>query len=108
MATTSRIPLALVVVGLLASNCADAYIGMNWGRQSAQRLVPSQVVDLILQNGIRNVRIYSTQVDIMQAFQGSGVNLTITFYNTTVPHNITSARGWIRWKYNVLNFSDIT
>ncbi|XP_057784369.1 glucan endo-1,3-beta-glucosidase 8-like [Salvia miltiorrhiza] len=101
------IPVALAVVALFAGYCTEAYIGINWGRQSAQRLVPSQVVDLILQNGIRNARIYSTQVDIMNAFESSGVNLTITIYNTTLPHNISQARSWVQWKYDSLNVSQI-
>lgn len=101
------IPIAFFVVALYSSYCGEAFIGMNWGRQSAQRLVPSQVADLMLQNGIRNVRIYTTQIDIMTAFQGTGINLTITFFNNTMPAEQRYATEWFRWKQSYLRASDV-
>ena len=73
---------------------------MNWGRTSAQRLLPSQVVDLLLQNGIKHARIFTTEVDILGAFAGSGINLTMSVSDPTFfSANIDVARNWIKWKY---------
>lgn len=101
------IPIAFFLVALCSIYSGEAFIGMTWGRQSAQRLVPSQVVDLMLQNGIRNVRIYTTQIDILSAFQGTGVNLTATFFNRTIPRDQRSASEWIKWKHPYLRDSNV-
>ncbi|KAL1549911.1 glucan endo-1,3-beta-D-glucosidase [Salvia divinorum] len=98
--------VALVVVAALLC-CTEGFIGMNWGRMSAQRLLPSQVVDLMLQNGIRNVRISTTQSDILRAFQGSGINLSITLFNGNQPHNMSTARAWLQSKYHLLRVNNI-
>ncbi|KAG6427111.1 hypothetical protein SASPL_111351 [Salvia splendens] len=49
--------VGIVVVATLFC-CTKGFVGMNWGRMSARRLLPSQVVDLMLQNRIRNVPDY--------------------------------------------------
>ncbi|XP_042056152.1 glucan endo-1,3-beta-glucosidase 8-like [Salvia splendens] len=48
--------LGLVVVVALFYG-AEGFVGIIWRRMSVQRLLPSQVVDLMLQNGIKNMRI---------------------------------------------------
>ena len=95
----------VVVVALFC--CTEGFIGMNWGRMSAQRLLPSQVVDLMLQNGIRNVRIPTAQSDILKAFQGSEINLTISLSNGQQPHNMSAARAWIQSKYDLFKVNNI-
>ncbi|KAG6427112.1 hypothetical protein SASPL_111352 [Salvia splendens] len=62
---------------------------------SVQRLLPSQVVDLMLQNGIKNMRIPTTQSDILKAFQDSGINLTLTLFNGNQPRDMSTARAWV-------------
>lgn len=87
---------AVVVVVLFPSLSyhTEALIGVNWGRQSAQRLLPSQVVDLMLQNGIGNARIYTSQPDILSAFAGTGINLTVS---TNYPplRTLQDANAWV-------------
>ncbi|KAG6411496.1 hypothetical protein SASPL_129579 [Salvia splendens] len=70
--------MKMVMVMVMFLYGAEASIGINWGRESAQRLVPSQVVDMLLQNGIGRARLFSSQTDIVAPFEGSGINLTIT------------------------------
>ncbi|XP_057784541.1 glucan endo-1,3-beta-glucosidase 8-like [Salvia miltiorrhiza] len=97
MASTMTIVCALMVVGQLAGYGAGAFIGMTWGRQSAQRLLPSQVVDLLLQNGVTHLRIFSTQEDILRAFAGSNIDLTITIFDPLLP-DFNDARSWFQLK----------
>lgn len=87
--------LWVVVVFWMSSGGAEGAIGMNWGRQSAQRLLPSQVVDLLLQNGIRNARVYTAQKDILAAFAGSGINLTVSNYDLTRINTMEKARAYV-------------
>ncbi|CAI9758282.1 unnamed protein product [Fraxinus pennsylvanica] len=37
---------------LFSATIVEGMIGLNWGRMTSQRLIPSTVVDLFLQNGI--------------------------------------------------------
>ncbi|XP_057784342.1 glucan endo-1,3-beta-glucosidase 8-like [Salvia miltiorrhiza] len=98
MASKIMMPIAcaMAMVVLFAGYGAEASIGINWGRESAQRLVPSQVVDLLLQNGIRRARIYTSQRDILAAFAGSGINLTISLMKPTLIKCKEAARVWVQ------------
>lgn len=89
-----KIALVMVMVMLLCG--AEASIGINWGRESAQRLVPSQVVDLLLQNGIGRARIYTSQRDILSAFAGSGINLTLAMIKVSLVKTKELATAWVR------------
>ncbi|KAK6124730.1 hypothetical protein DH2020_041525 [Rehmannia glutinosa] len=88
--------ILLIKSGAKTNNAANGVIGMNWGRQSAQRLVPSMVVDLLLQNGVNDARIYTSQDDILQAFVGSGINLTIGIFNTYAISTKEQAKAWVQ------------
>ncbi|XP_057784273.1 glucan endo-1,3-beta-glucosidase 8-like [Salvia miltiorrhiza] len=98
MASKMMMPIAcaIAIVILFAGLGAEASIGINWGRESAQRLVPSQVVDLLLQNGIRRARIYTSQRDILAAFAGSGINLTISIMKPTLIKSKEDGRIWVQ------------
>ncbi|KAL6530506.1 hypothetical protein OROMI_028395 [Orobanche minor] len=93
-----NIPVAYIVVTclLMTGKTANGVIGMNWGRQSVQRLVPSVVVDLLLQNGIRHARIYSTQTDLLEAFSGSGIHLSVGIFNVFLIKNDSQADDWVQ------------
>lgn len=97
MASTITILCALMVASQFAGYSTGALIGMTWGRQNAQRLLPSQVVDLLLQNGITHLRIFSTQEDILRAFAGSNIDVTITIFDSTLP-DFKDARSWFQLK----------
>ncbi|KAL3632522.1 hypothetical protein CASFOL_025506 [Castilleja foliolosa] len=90
--------VAIIICLLTTSKVVDGAIGITWGRQSVQRLVPSLVVDLILQNGVRNARIYSSQTDILEAFSGSGINLNIGLFNVAVILDNNTAFDWVQEK----------
>ncbi|KAL8489444.1 hypothetical protein ACS0TY_024889 [Phlomoides rotata] len=97
---TTMIHVAWIVVVLLAMpNPTQGIIGMNWGRVSAQRLLPTQVVDLLLQNGIKHARIYTSEVDMLQAFSGSEIHLTMSITDPTYfAASLPAAKGWVGWK----------
>ncbi|XP_051138586.1 glucan endo-1,3-beta-glucosidase 8-like [Andrographis paniculata] len=82
-------------------------IGMNWGRVSAQRLIPSMVVDLLLQNNISAARVYTSQEDILKAFAGSGIQLCVGIFQTSVVSSIDTARQWVRTRSPYLNVSNV-
>ncbi|KAL2540211.1 O-Glycosyl hydrolase family 17 protein [Abeliophyllum distichum] len=51
---------------------------------TSQRLIPSTVVDLFLQNRVTNVKVSSYSINVMQAFSGSGIGLTISIPNESL------------------------
>lgn len=91
----------------VASHVADATIGVNWGRSTAQRLLPSMVVDLLLQNKVPEARIYSSQEDILKAFVGSGINLTVTIFNIQNVATEELARKWVQEKLPYFDSANI-
>ncbi|XP_022843010.1 glucan endo-1,3-beta-glucosidase 8-like [Olea europaea var. sylvestris] len=99
----SIITLAYCIM-LFSGNVVEGTIGLNWGRMANQRLIPSMVVDLFLQNGIPEVKVFSASENVMKAFSGSGIGLTIAIPNESL-HEINStdgARDWVRTK--ITNF----
>ena len=103
------IPLAifLLVSYLLAINVANATIGINWGRQNAQRLLPSNVVDLVLQNEIRQARLFTSEEDMLRAFGGSGVDITVTISTSDTVNNDGKASWWVQMRQPYFNPSNI-
>nr|XP_009781694.1 PREDICTED: glucan endo-1,3-beta-glucosidase 8-like isoform X3 [Nicotiana sylvestris]XP_016492388.1 PREDICTED: glucan endo-1,3-beta-glucosidase 8-like isoform X3 [Nicotiana tabacum] len=51
----------------------DAFVGINWGRMAKQRFVPSMVVDLLLQNGITELRIFQPSLNVLDAFADTNI-----------------------------------
>ncbi|KAL8493887.1 hypothetical protein ACS0TY_024885 [Phlomoides rotata] len=93
------IPLAIFLASyLLQINVIDAVIGINWGRENAQRLLPSNVVDLMLQNGIRAARIFTTEDELLEAFAGSQINLTINIPSYNTIKSLQEAIIWVQTK----------
>ncbi|XP_073153475.1 glucan endo-1,3-beta-glucosidase 8-like [Henckelia pumila] len=86
---------------------ADAFIGINWGRLSSQKLVPSMVVDLLLQNGIQDVRIFQQAENVLEAFYGSGISATLGLANTLLQDYVNETRlnGWIKDK--IIKYQDV-
>ncbi|KAL0453161.1 UNVERIFIED_CONTAM: Glucan endo-1,3-beta-glucosidase 8 [Sesamum latifolium] len=92
-----NLSLACIILVLYSTiPVADSAIGINWGRESAQKLVPSMVVDLILQNGLKHARVYSTQKDILGAFLGSGIDLSITIFDFPRVRTPDTAKKWVQ------------
>ncbi|KAH6779655.1 hypothetical protein C2S52_010892 [Perilla frutescens var. hirtella] len=96
----SKTILALIYLALIlvAEKRVDATIGVNWGRESAQRLIPSAVVDLLLQNGVKEARVYTSRDDLLQAFAGSGIGLTLTVNELFVLDSYDKCKAWVRNK----------
>nr|XP_027076849.1 glucan endo-1,3-beta-glucosidase 8-like [Coffea arabica] len=59
----------------------EGYLGMNWGRLATQRMIPSMVVDLLMQNKINYVKLYSASDNVLEAFSETDVGLEVTMPN---------------------------
>jgi hypothetical protein len=74
---------------------ADAKIGVNWGRQSSTKLTPSMVVDLLMQNRVPAVKLYNSEDDVLVAFKGSGIEVTIALSSFSQISDIDKASKFV-------------
>ncbi|EPS59079.1 hypothetical protein M569_15734 [Genlisea aurea] len=81
--------LASFIVMMMATGAAGGEIGVNWGRKTSHKFLTSMVADILLQNGIRHLKIFSQDVKGMEAFSGTGISLTVTLPTTA---NIVALR----------------
>lgn len=72
---------AIMAITMTCLGSAEGWIGINWGRQTSQRLIPSMVVDLLLQNGIKNLKLFTPSDNVLQAFAGSDITIHLTLPN---------------------------
>ncbi|KAL2246538.1 glucan endo-1,3-beta-glucosidase 8-like [Sesamum indicum] len=75
-------------------------IGVNWGRQTSHRLIPSMVVDLLLQNNIRHLKLFSASGNVLMALSGADIAITVTMPNENLQHlfNRGLASYWLQEK----------
>ena len=69
----------------------EGYLGMNWGRLATQRMIPSMVVDLLMQNKINYVKLYSASDNVLEAFSATDIGLEITMPNQSTQKMKTQA-----------------
>ncbi|CAA0812792.1 O-Glycosyl hydrolases family 17 protein [Striga hermonthica] len=101
---------ALFIAAMSCTNVlvTEGVIGVNWGRKNAQRLIPSVVVDLLLQNRVPAARIYTTETDILEAFVGSGINLAINIFDASKVATYEDARSTVDRRSAWFDPSNIT
>ncbi|XP_019163522.1 PREDICTED: glucan endo-1,3-beta-glucosidase 8-like [Ipomoea nil] len=69
----------LIVLMLLRGGTGvESFVGVNWGRHSTHTLVASSVVDLLLQNGISDVRMFAPRPNALVALEHSSIGVTVT------------------------------
>ncbi|KAL0391536.1 UNVERIFIED_CONTAM: Glucan endo-1,3-beta-glucosidase 6 [Sesamum latifolium] len=75
-------------------------IGVNWGRQNVHRLIPSMVVDLLLQNNIRHLKLFSASDNVLKALSGGDIAITVTMPNENLRHVFSHdlAAYWLQEK----------
>lgn len=81
---------------LFCARTIDSAIGMNWGRQSVTTLIPSMVVDLLLQNGINDVKLFNSDPSVIAAFTGTGIAVSLTIANDKALVDEKAVRSWAR------------
>lgn len=79
VALTVVIAITMSDIGSLRT--VEGWIGINWGRQTSHRLIPSMVVDLLLQNGVKNLKLFSPSDNVLKAFANSDITIHITLPN---------------------------
>ncbi|KAM3338649.1 hypothetical protein P3S68_030735 [Capsicum galapagoense] len=71
----------IFMIFFMMTTCVNSFMGITWGRQQSQQLVPSMVIDMLLQNKIPALRFMSTASDIIENFSATNISITICLSN---------------------------
>ncbi|PHU16940.1 hypothetical protein BC332_12635 [Capsicum chinense] len=66
---------------LVMARQVNSFVGITWGRAQSQQLVPSMVVDLLLQNNISDLRLMTSGYDIIEIFAATNITISVTLGN---------------------------
>ncbi|XP_059639612.1 glucan endo-1,3-beta-glucosidase 8-like [Cornus florida] len=86
--------LVLLVVANLTNG-----IGVNWGAQTTNYIVPSAVVSMLLENGIDKVKLSDANPAVVASLAGTGIEVMVSLQNAELPKfngKAENAREWVR------------
>lgn len=69
---------------LVMARQVNSFVGITWGRAQSQQLVPSMVVDLLLQHNISDLRLMTSGYDIIEIFAATNITISVTLGNQYV------------------------
>ncbi|GAB2268345.1 hypothetical protein Dimus_003310 [Dionaea muscipula] len=72
----------LLAYVLFPDHCEGSTIGVCYGRNADDLPTPNKVAKLIQQHGIKYVRIYDANIEVLKAFANTGVELMIGVTNS--------------------------
>ncbi|XP_009802005.1 glucan endo-1,3-beta-glucosidase 8-like [Nicotiana sylvestris] len=78
-----RLNIGMCFMVLFMATRVNSFVGITWGRQQSQQLVPSMVVDLLLQNKIPALRLMTSANDIIEIFSATNISISITLGHQT-------------------------
>ncbi|KAL7230414.1 hypothetical protein ACSBR2_008824 [Camellia fascicularis] len=90
--------LFLATANADSSNFAKG-IGVNWGSQVSQNLLPSVVVQLLKDNGIGKVKLFDSDDWTVKAFAGSGIEVMLGIPNNELKRlsdSYDDAQDWVK------------
>ncbi|KAF8731805.1 hypothetical protein HU200_015743 [Digitaria exilis] len=89
---------ALSVMLLLIAPSATAAIGVNYGTKGDNLPPPSKVASFLANHTlIDRVKLFDTNADMVRAFAGTGISLTVTVANGDIPSLATNSAAAAAW-----------
>ncbi|XP_044471035.1 glucan endo-1,3-beta-glucosidase 13-like [Mangifera indica] len=82
MAGGFRLSFAISLLLLLLGFCRGSTIGVCYGRNADDLPTPDKVAQLVQQHNIKYLRIYDSNIQVLKAFEGTGVELMIGVPNS--------------------------
>ncbi|CAK9140486.1 unnamed protein product [Ilex paraguariensis] len=98
MARTLVLILAFCMLFFSAQADLSQRLGLNWGRHTTQKLLPSMVIDLLLENGIKKVKLFSLNDAVLTAFAYTDIEVIVSIPSILLDEVNTTddARGWVK------------
>ncbi|XP_020092807.1 glucan endo-1,3-beta-glucosidase 8-like [Ananas comosus] len=99
-----RLLVCLFAIGL--SRPTAEGLGMNWGTMATHPLPPKIVVQLLKDNGIKNVKLFDADASTMSALAGSGIEVMVAIPNNMLGMmtDYDTARQWVDRNVTRYNF----
>lgn len=99
-----RLLACLLAIGL--SRPTAEGLGMNWGTMATHPLPPKIVVQLLKDNGIKNVKLFDADASTMSALAGSGIEVMVAIPNNMLGMmtDYDTARQWVDRNVTRYNF----
>ncbi|KAL0914363.1 hypothetical protein M5K25_014707 [Dendrobium thyrsiflorum] len=88
--------ICLSLIGLYFS-VAEGVIGVNWGTMAIHPLPPKIVVQMLLDNGIKKVKLFDADENTMKALAGSDIEVMVAIPNNmlAIMNDYDSAKQWV-------------
>ncbi|KAI3930735.1 hypothetical protein MKX01_037181 [Papaver californicum] len=86
-------------VSAATSNAAETLsLGVNWGGMSSHHMLPSTVVEMIKNNGIKKVKLFESDNWTVKAFAGSDIEVMVAIPNDKLAHfgKYDHAKEWVK------------
>lgn len=104
-AATGLFMILLTLLVIPNEICVVKGLGVNWGTQAFNPLPPADVVKLMQLNGIKKVKIFDADYDVIRSLAGSGIEVMIAAPNDLLAKlaaDSSAAEAWV--KQNVTQF----
>ena len=90
-------PVLGVVCWICLLGCANG-IGANWGTQTSHPLPPSQVVQMLRENGFQKVKLFDAEEATLNALKKTGIQVMVGIPNDmlfSLASNFKAAEKWV-------------
>ncbi|CAH8352887.1 unnamed protein product [Eruca vesicaria subsp. sativa] len=99
MLSKSVFAVSFVIIFLYGNLFTEAEgIGVNWGSQASHPLPPATVVKLLQDNGIRKVKLFEADSQILRALSRSGIQVMVGIPNdllAPIAGSVAVAERWV-------------
>ncbi|KAL9150616.1 hypothetical protein ABFS82_11G000600 [Erythranthe guttata] len=82
-------------------------LGVNWGTMASHKLPPKVVVQMLIDNGIKKVKLFDADQSTMTALAGTGIEVMVAIPNDqlSVMASFDRAKQWVRRNVTRYNFN---
>jgi hypothetical protein len=98
MAKCYSLKIALFFIFCSIISClVSGDVGVNWGTQATHRLASKTVVKLLMDNGIKKVKLYDADYGAMKALGDSGIEVMVGIPNDMLQLLASSIKAAEKW-----------
>ncbi|OWM73238.1 hypothetical protein CDL15_Pgr001352 [Punica granatum] len=98
----------IMFLGLLGcSVLGEEGLGVNWGTMASHKLLPKTVVQMLIDNGIKKVKLFDADQSTMGALAGTGIEVMVGIPNDQLlaMNSYERAKNWVRQNVTRYNFN---
>lgn len=100
--------LVLFLVFVMSSSMvlSGSSVGVNWGTMSTHQLQPEKVVQMLIENGIKKLKLFEADEEILGALIGTDIEVMLAIPNYMLLEMSQDPEAASSWVYaNVSSYS---